>query len=278
MSDLTPEQLEYLLQFQHPEKMLARFPGTSPALAAALFDITTDEYAQWGDRFTRRVREAAEQLVADPTYVEQFRSLPFAEGQTVVGFGDSITDFSESWFEILRCSADLLLRDRRLDFHNLGISGDTTADLICRCLEVVNAEPDWVLCMVGTNDCRCHGLQPTKMLVSPEETARNLEMLVNFARTQSSAKWVWMTPCWVDEEKIAQHPLLGQEFQMAWHNSDLDVVADLIRTRPEPSIDLQAVFGNPTPERLLMPDGLHPSTAGHQLIARTVVEALATAS
>jgi lysophospholipase L1-like esterase len=145
--------------------------------------------------------------------------------------------------------------------------------MISRFLAVVALDPAWIICMPGTNDARLHGEAPTKCLVSPEETALNLEMLASFARTQTSARWVWMTPARVIEEKIGRHWFLGP-LQVMWRNTDLDRIAEMLRRRPEPTVDVQAAFGWPLAEGLLLPDGLHPSLAGQKRIVRALVEQL----
>jgi lysophospholipase L1-like esterase len=62
--------------------------------------------------------------------------------------------------------------------------------------------------------------------------------------------------------------------QSIWRNADLLAVGDVIRARPEPVVDLQALFGMPPIAGFLGPDGLHPSLTGQQAIARAVVERL----
>ncbi len=158
---------------------------------------------------------------------------------------------------------------------NAGISGDTTAQMISRFLDVVNIQPDWIICMVGTNDARRHGISPTKTLVSIEETAKNLLMLRNFAATQTTARWIWMTPTPVVEAQIAADWFLSP-FQMMWLNQDLEAISEIMRQMPEPVVDLQQVFGSPANLDFLLPDGLHPSINGQKAIVKTLVQKLST--
>jgi acetyl esterase/acyl-CoA thioesterase-1 len=51
-------------------------------------------------------------------------------------------------------------------------------------------------------------------------------------------------------------------------------VADIVRRRPEPVVDLQAVFGTPANPDLLLSDGLHPSLAGQIAIVTALVRHL----
>jgi lysophospholipase L1-like esterase len=127
--------------------------------------------------------------------------------------------------------------------------------------------------MAGTNDARAHGKQPAKTMVSRGETALNLAALRHFAATETSAKWVWLTPPPVIEHKIAAHWHLGGG-EMAWSNRDVSAIADMVRAQSDLVVDIHAAFGNPANPDLLLPDGLHPSLAGQTLIARKLVERL----
>jgi lysophospholipase L1-like esterase len=129
--------------------------------------------------------------------------------------------------------------------------------------------------MIGTNDARLHGQSPTKTLVSPHETEKNLAMLHNFARTQTSARWVWLTPATVIEPMIAAHWFLGP-LQLMWKNEDLTAVAEAVKRQTDPVVDLQQHFGIPAKPDLLLDDGLHPSLAGQKVIVKALVEQLAS--
>ena len=216
--------------------------------------------------------------MADPDFAARVDRLPFQTGDTVVGLGDSITDDDQSWIEILRH----LLAQRRpkdeITLLNEGVSGDTTSQMISRFLDVVLDEPDWIICFPGTNDARLHGQHPTKTLVSVEETAKNLEMLRHFGRTQCPARWAWITPATVIEGQIARDWFLSA-FELAWRNEDLAAIAitviEVAGRHGDLAIDLQAVFGLPPDPRLLLPDGLHPSLAGQKAIVTALVNTLA---
>ena len=274
MNDLTREQIEYILQFQHPAKMLSRLPGIDDELVARMFQLDLGVFREIRQTYADRARTAADELLACPEVAREVDGLPFEDGQTVVGLADSITDDAQSWCEVLRCLIEIRLGGQGIRVVNAGISGDTTTHLICRFLDVVAAEPDWIICMVGTNDVRRHGLRPTKCLVSLEETRLNLDMLRNYAATQTQARWVWMTPTPVIEEQITSHWFLGP-LQLAWANADLDAVAEYVRGQADPVVDLQAAFGDAPDPCLLLSDGLHPALAGQKVIVRALLRTLA---
>jgi lysophospholipase L1-like esterase len=273
MEHLSEAQLEYLLKFHHPEKRLAGLPGLKDHNLAPLFGIGLRRFRSIHRKLAREARAAALALLDDPGVGALVDALPFRRGATVVGLGDSITDDDQSWLELLRLLLDARRPDDGIRVVNAGVSGDTTSQMISRFLAVVNEQPDWVVCMAGTNDTRLHGLKPSKVLVSADETERNLAMLRNFARTQTSARWVWMTPAPVLEDKMAPHWFLGP-MQMAWKNRDLRAVADIMKRTRDPVVDLQAVFGDPPHAELLLDDGLHPSLDGQAAILRALLDVL----
>jgi acyl-CoA thioesterase-1 len=267
----TDEQLLYFMQFTHPEKVYADMPGMQEGALAALFGLELAEYRRIKAAQAAAVRGAAEELLADVAFAAQVDRLPLAPGATVVGVGDSITDDSQSWLEILRHVLAMRRAQGGLTVINAAVSGDTTNNLISRFVGVVQRQPDWILCMVGANDARRHGKQPSKVLVSLSETADNLAMMRHFAATETAARWIWLTPSPVIEEKIPLDWHLGP-LELSWTNRDLAAIADLVRQQKDPVVDLQAAFGFPVNPDLLRSDGLHPSLAGQKVILRALVE------
>lgn len=270
----TPEQLEYIMAFLHPEKMLAGMPGVKDVPLHVAFGIDKATYDSICRGYAQRAHAAAQELLADPAFAQRVDRLPFAPGDKVVGFGDSITDDYQSWLEILRHVLDLRRPHDAIVVINAGYSGDTTSQMLSRFLPVAQERPAWIICMAGTNDARAHGRQPAKTMVSIEETALNLTALRHFAATETTARWVWLTPTPVIESKIPGHWHLGAG-EMAWSNRDLRAIAALVRSQRDPVVDLQAAFGDPADPALLLPDGLHPSLAGQTVIVRALVERLA---
>ena len=267
------EELSYIIQFQHPEKTLAGMPGMNDALVAMLHNIDLVTYQTIKTHFDDNARNVAMDLLSDPAFAARVDRLPFVAGEIIVGLGDSITDDYQSWLEILRHLLALRRPQDNLTVINAGISGDTTANLISRFLDVVNAKPDWIFCFVGTNDARLHGESPTKTLLSLSETAANLHMLRHYAAKQTQAEWVWLTPATVLEDWISVDWFLGP-LQLGWRNSDMAAIAELMHTLPDPVVDLQAVFGTPANPDYLLPDGLHPSLAGQKAIVTALIERL----
>ena len=268
MSELSQEQLAYIIQFQHPDKS---WPGMDETMIAALFGADVTTYRSIRSGFEERASQAATELLDDPDLAECVDKLPFSPGSTVVGLGDSITDDYQSWIEILRHLLTLRRPQDKITIVNAGISGDTTSQIMSRFIDIVHFQPEWIICMAGTNDARLHGQSPEKTLVSLEETAKNLKALRNFATTETSARWIWMTPSPVIEAQIQQDWFLAP-FEVKWLNRDLAAVAEVVSHMPDPVVDLQRAFGHPANPNLLLSDGLHPSLAGQKLIVKTLLK------
>jgi acyl-CoA thioesterase I len=275
MNTLSIEQIVHTIQFHHPEKSLAqKMPGINePKVLAALLGIPGELYCQICADFRLKTREAAEQLLAEPGFAALVDRLPFAPHSRVVGWGDSITDDRLSWLEILRQLLELWRPADGIQIINAGFSGDTTTHLISRFHYVSQVNPDWIICLAGTNDVRRHGRSPNQVLVSGSETAKNLQVLRQLAATQTRSRWVWLTPPLVVEQVIDEDLV---PVPARWLNQDLQAVAAIIHQQLDLVIDLQEVFGVPVDPSYLLADGLHPSLLGQQSIVRAVVKNLTT--
>lgn len=274
-------EIEEAVQYHHPEKRLMALP-TRPevrdAFLAPFFKTDVGTYREIKATFANRARRCARELLEDARFAALVDRLPFEPGTTVVGLGDSITDDLRSWFEILRHLLAERRPEGRFRLINAGISGETTTGLLGRILDVLEGDPGWILTLIGTNDVPFVREPPTKTLVSPEETEKNLRALCNLAKVQSCARLAWITPPpVVIEDRIHEDPSLTG--QPVWRNADLREAARLVRevAGEDPLIDLWEAFGDPAEPGFLLPDGLHPSLAGQKAIAVALVERLAIA-
>ncbi len=243
-------------------------------LAEDFVGLGVEECREVKHRFDANARDAALELLEDAPFAGRVDRLPFREGDTVVGVGDSMTDDLQSWLEIVRH----LLQERRpgdeIRVVNRGLSAHTTAMVLRRfAADVVSLEPDCILCLLGGNDATRVGPEPNKPQVGIEETAKNLEAMRRIVRTQTEAEWVWITPPTYDEERASSFPPFKMG-QSVFTNRDIVAIGDFVREQEEPVVDLQAVFGLPADPELQGPDGVHPSLAGQKAIARAFVERL----
>lgn len=267
-------QLAKLVQSQHPEKVLVFARHLDDKTLAAIYGMDVDTYLLVKSRLTQQAKAAAEQLLQDPDFAALIDRLPFKEGETVVGLGESTTDDLLSWFEILRHLLELQRPEDGICLINEGISGHTTTQVLSRFNGIAAKRPDWMLCMIGANDTMRVGPDSAKPLVSLEETAKNLHEVRRIAAAHSISNWVWITPSTFDEERVAafSHFQMGQ---LSWRNEDILAVGDLIRGMSDPIVDTQAVFGLPAQAKYMGIDGVHPTIEGHKAIVREVVESLA---
>jgi lysophospholipase L1-like esterase len=194
------------------------------------------------------------------------RRLPFADDAVVVGVGDSITSDALSWFELVRAAARQLRSGAT--FVNAAISGDTSADVRKRAFRIRALRADWILLMIGTNDCQRHAPLGER-LVTRRETASNLRALQVALRPASI---VWVTPPLVAPQLLSAMSALTAR-GLSFTVEDLRQVAQAMRGLAGPVVDVQGRFEHG--DDRLWEDGVHPTPGGHRLIADEVLGALA---
>ncbi len=270
------EQLESIVRFQHPEKLLFFAPQMSEAAIAAVFGVELENYREIKNRITRETRRAAEELLANSEFAKRVDRLPFQTDDVIVGIGESTTDDLQSWLEIVRNILDLRRPNDRIRVVNNGVSGQTTTTGLRLFTGTLRQKPNWVFCSLGVNDAARYGSEATKTNVSLEETTKNLAEMRRLAALEKvSPKWIWLTLPPIDETRISAY----QGFKMgqvAWRGSDIEAINDFLRRQSETVIDLNETFGKPSPTDFLMPDGLHISLAGHKETVKILIEKLTT--
>jgi lysophospholipase L1-like esterase len=263
------EQTRWLLKVLQPERTLGSLAGAavlSEGIRAALLGIAPDVYAAEHARMLGEAKEAARQLLADPAVAAMVDRLPLKENARIVAFGDSHTSDPQSWAVILND----LLAARGSSVSISAVAGDTTTHGLVRMGEVVARQPDWILFLIGMNDARTQGPNPTKTLVDHSETARNLRELYQRATHETKARCLLITPPPVIEDRVSTHWGLSR-FGVRFRNEDISRVADAVRDLGAPTVDLFAALGAHPPTELLMDDGLHFTLAGQKRLALEVV-------
>jgi lysophospholipase L1-like esterase len=256
-----------------PERTLASLPGGAglgPSAHAGLLGIPEDVYTSELDRMHEEATEAADELLQDQAVASMVDGLPLRNEAKIVMFGDSLTSDHQSWAVIL---SEMLARrrgDDRLSLTISAVGGETTTHGLVRIADTIEAQPDWVIFLFGTNDARTQGPQPTKTLVHHEETARNISELRQRLSNETPATCIWVTPPAVDEAMVAAHWGLAS-FGVRFRNQDLERVAGIIRESDGPVIDAFSTLGSPPASDLLMADGLHFTLAGQKQMALEVI-------
>ena len=176
-------------------------------------------------------------------------------------FGDSITwgaydPEQGGWATRLRNYFEE--KDNDTDVYNLGISGDTTADLLTRIeVEAKSREPNLIIFAIGINDAQF--IHSTNCLrVSLDEFQQNLAKLLSIAKKFTN-KVVFVGLTKVDESKTTPIPWSTDK---SYTNENIERLDNAIKKFCEDNklkfIPMDSVVGN---DDLI--DGLHPNTKGH---------------
>ncbi|GAA2015339.1 hypothetical protein JL107_09110 [Nakamurella flavida] len=275
---LPEDERMQLIRYTRPERwpLLDRFAVSGHLAGRILAEVVgegTREVDRRIDALDGRADTAAARLIADAGYRERLAALPFRADDRVIGLGDSLTADRLGWFGLL--TRTLRLADRPVPtVHNLGLSGNTTADAIERFDLVEALAPTHVLIMLGTNDARRHGHGVGHRMVSAGETGRNLSVLRDLI-TGLGARAVFITPPPGDQTRI---DAFFADAALRWSAADLDGVADAVRAVTPEHIDLHRVLHRLPGAAYLDADGVHLSEHGQQLAVVAVVNGLVGAA
>lgn len=273
--NMSKEQLHWMVKVFQPERTVAALPGAaslSEAACAALLGLDPEVYSAERARLVAGARRAAQALLADAQLAAMVDQLPVQAGARVVILGDSRASDPQSWAVILQEALAMRRPADQISVVASAVSGDTSTHGLIRIGDVLAAEPDWVLFSIGLNDARTQGPAPTKTIVHPEETARNLAELRSRITRETRARCLWLTPVGVNEPRVLNHWALAR-FGVRFRNDDIARVAAAIRAFGDPVVDLFHTIDLIVHDECLMDDGLHFTEAGQQRVACEVVRA-----
>ncbi len=189
---------------------------------------------------------------ASPTESSAANSTPDAR-KTILFFGDSITagygiDEQEAFPALIQQRFDSLGLPWRA--VNAGLSGETSAGGLRRIDWLLQQPVDIMVLELGGND----GLRG----VSPEDTRRNLEEIIDRTRAKYPDVRIILAGMQIP-------PNLGPDYAAAF----ADVYPSVSRNKQVELIPfiLEGVGGV---EELNLPDGIHPTAEGHKIVAETV--------
>ena len=212
-----------------------------------------------------------------------FADIPFAAGERIACFGDSITrgGFYYGYLQLMQC---LRHPGSGVRFLNFGISGDTASGARSRCeWDVLASRPDHVLLMFGMNDVNRSCWRD----FSPDESTRRARAdalrryetnLVELVRSiRDAGKGVTL----VTSSPYDQYGDYDAENFAACNEPGLAscaaIVRDVARTQNLPVVDLHAgltpVWRAHPEIRFNGSDRVHPGSLGHVLIASRFWEA-----
>jgi len=205
---------------------------------------------------------------------------PIIERNALVLFqGDSITDAGRERLtpESLGCGYAMmaagwfgsLYPELNVTFLNRGIGGNRAADLEQRWeSDCIALEPAWVSIMIGINDTwRAFDSNDPTSTEAYEASCRNILTAV---RDRLSARLILMEPF------VLPFP----EDRLAWReelDARIEVVRALAAEFDAVLVPLDGIFAAAAERRepaFWAPDGVHPTPAGHALIAQSWLRAV----
>ncbi|MEK7553220.1 MAG: GDSL-type esterase/lipase family protein [Patescibacteria group bacterium] len=199
-------------------------------------------------------------------------------------FGDSITygawDKEGGWVARLRKFLDektLTEENFYCLIYNLGISGDTTEDLLERFefetkQRIKESEDMVVIFAIGGNDATFDSVR-TQYQVSQEKSKENIQKLIKLAEKYSSKiLFVGLLPA--DESKTIPIPWAPDKSYKNEHIVQYDkIIKSICQENKILFIDVFNSFVNLDYKNLLE-DGQHPNSVGHQKIFEIIKTAL----
>jgi lysophospholipase L1-like esterase len=189
---------------------------------------------------------------------------------TICIFGDSIawgaSDCEKGgWADQIKNT----LMSEDIDVYNLGISGDTTEDLLKRIDNEIEARnPDIIIIAIGINDSLSIGeSQPIDL----EKFQRNISSL--YEKTKSfTDKIVFIGLTNVDESKTK--PFFLSETGETYNNQSIGEYDEIIRSFCEDNnlifVEMLGLLINDDD----LCDGLHPTSSGHQKMFEEIEKAI----
>ncbi|WP_249998671.1 SGNH/GDSL hydrolase family protein [Actinoplanes sp. M2I2] len=256
--------------------MLQRHPVSDrlhAELLAQMLVSTAEEIGTLLRSLEGEARSTAVRLLADDAYRTAVTTLPFQPDERIVGVGDSITADRLGWFDLLTASVGLTAAAAGPALVNLGLSGNTTADVLERFDLLEAARPSRVLLMLGTNDARAHGRTGGHRMTTPPETRRNVRALVDLVTRELNASVTVITPPAVDQRRIDG---FFRDAAVHWQAAAVAEVAEAVREAAPGAVDLHTATAH-TSDDLLEADGVHPNRAGQRFILTRILRHLHTA-
>ena len=202
------------------------------------------------------------------------------DGQKILFAGDSVTDdgrarpvgegnwaaLGNGFVRLIDSCLAAEYPERKIHTVNMGISGNTSRDLLARWETDVNAlKPDWVVLCIGFNDVWRQFDSPaiSEWAVSPQEYANNLRRMAE----NTKAKMIWMTPYYLEPNKEDAMRKRMDEYRA--------VMKEEAAKRGIPCIDLQEKFAHILKYRYpayITWDRIHPGVVGSVIIARAFLK------
>lgn len=200
----------------------------------------------------------------------------------VIVFGDSITyglfDEAGGWVQRLRSLVDkrnIAEADYWTLVYNLGVSGDTAADLLNRIKtelpsrrESDSAESNIILFALGLNDS-VYLIDEDRPRFTAQEFRSNVQTLAQVARTYSATVG-FVGLFLVDQSAVDPIPWApGKAYRNSLIRNFDSIIRDLCISNHLHYIELMNMWDEEHAKHYLQ-DGAHPNSQGHALIANNI--------
>lgn len=189
-------------------------------------------------------------------------SAPVLDGATLVTFGDSITALS-TWPQDVAEKLNMKL-------VNSGIGGHTTDHAAARLeRDVLSRDPDFVIISFGSNDFYRPAGTPQ---VALDVYKQNLTDFVSQIKGAGAVP-ILMTPPFISEGASGGPTLYPEGTVNAALDTYVDAMREVASEQKCDLIDIHDMCDNgQTVQTFLIADGVHLSTLGNQMYARTIVD------
>jgi acyl-CoA thioesterase I len=190
---------------------------------------------------------------ATPTTVKRDSSSKNSSVKTILFFGNSLTagygiDPSKAFPSIIQKRLDSL--DIPYKAINAGVSGETTSGGLARVDWIMRQSPEVFVLELGAND----GLRGIPL----SETKKNLQLIINRVKEKNPETKIVLAG-------MMMPPNMGPEYTRGFQS----IYPDLAKANQIALIPfiLEGVGGEPN---LNQADGIHPTEAGHRIVAENV--------
>jgi lysophospholipase L1-like esterase len=206
-------------------------------------------------------------------------SLRIAENSLVLFQGDSITDCGRNrqqpddlgygYAALIAHWLSALVPERKLRFLNRGVSGNRVRDLLARWdTDCIALQPDWVSILIGINDTwrRYDSNDPTPV----EAFERDYRALLQRTRERTRAQIILMEP-------FMLHVTPAHREWREDLDPKIEAVHKLAKEFGAILVLLDKLFTQASQKRepaFWAADGVHPTPAGHALIAQAWLKAV----
>ena len=204
-------------------------------------------------------------------------------GQKFVFMGDSITDCGR-WSDAppygkgyAKMVVDLITAkypERAIEYVNVGISGNTSADLVKRWEDdVIRLNPDWLTIKIGINDLWA-SMDKKPTAITPENYRNNLLLILTETKKKTKAKIILIDPFYMSTNKnnesvesafLRQLPEyiciveeMSKKFKLARVKTH-EIFQKHLKIRPRNHFGIEPV---------------HPNLSGHMIIANELLRVL----